>query len=208
MESELHGKRILIHTCCGPCLCGVIERVLSLGLDPTVFFFNPNIYPKEEYLLRLDSTRKVADWFNVRFIEPISDWEQQHDEWLERVGGLEEQHEGGPRCFVCYSHRLRYTARFGKTHGYDLFTTTLMMGPMKDAERILRLGEIIGKEEEGIQFLNINFRKRGGYSRSIELSKQLGLYRQNYCGCEFSLRSINIASPKEKNRYLFSTAVR
>lgn len=180
---------ILLHTCCGPCAAAIVERLILRGEDVTMFFYNPNIWPLEEYVKRLESAEKVAKYFDVKFVNPIpsNKWEQEHEKWKERVKGLEDQPEGGPRCAVCYGYRLRATARYGVDHGYDAFATTLGMGPMKPIDMINRIGEVIGKET-GISFIPENWRKKGGYPRGIELSKKLNLYRQTYCGCEYSIR--------------------
>jgi len=184
--------KILIHVCCGPCSAGLIERLKNEGHEVCVFFYNPNIYPEEEHDRRADNARQVAEHFGADFVNGVSDWKKEHEEWLSAavVKGLEKEKEGGPRCFACYAYRLKRAAEYAKQNGYcasDRFVSTLPMGPMKDLEKITKMGEEIGKEFN-VPYYTENIRKKGSYSRSGELAKELGLYRQDYCGCEFSIR--------------------
>ena len=182
--------RVLLHTCCGPCASSIVERMLERGHTVTMFFYNPNIFPRDEYMKRERSARKVAEYFGVEFIDPIDPsadgWEKAHRNWLAKVNGLESQPEGRLRCAVCFGERLAVAAAYAAAHGHDAYATSLVMGPMKDIGLINRIGDVWGKRY-GVTFISENFRKRGGYPRSIELSKTLSLYRQNYCGCEFSM---------------------
>jgi len=185
--------KILVHACCGPCVGGILERLLSEGHTLQVFYYNPNTYPKEEYVKRLQSVKKIVEYFNVPLVQGsgVNNWEKEHEEWKNDIKKLwarpEILPEGGARCWRCYSIRLKKTAQYAKKHGFDAFTSSLIMGPMKNLEKIIQLGKGIG-EGYGIRYLAENFRKKGGYTRSIELSKLLGLYRQTYCGCEYSMR--------------------
>ena len=150
----------------------------------TVFYFNPNIFPKEEYLKRLDTQKQVIEHFenvDLKFLE------YDEAEFLENVKGFELEKEGGQRCTKCFYLRLKKTAEYAKANGYDYFGTTLTVSSHKNEQVINQLGEQISSEV-GILFLYSDFKKHDGYKRSIELSKQFNLYRQNYCGCRFSLR--------------------
>lgn len=173
---------LLLHVCCGPCSTAVIER-LRPRFDLTLFFANPNLYPEEEYARRLEAARQVA----ARHKIPLVEAEDEHGAWLEQVQGLEWEPEGGARCEICFRVRLEATAREAEARGMDYFTTTLTVSPHKNAERIGQIGRraTLGRK---VVFLSEDFKKRDGFHKSVVLSKEMGLYRQNYCGCEFSLR--------------------
>lgn len=176
-------EKLLLHSCCGPCSTVVIER-LKERYDVTVFYFNPNIEPFEEYEKRKEVQKKVCQFFGVDFI----DFDYDNSGWTKFVEGLENEREGGARCTKCFFYRLERTAKFAKEHGYDLFATTLSVSPHKNSEVINAVGEEISKATE-IAFLPESFKKKDGYLRSINLSKELELYRQNYCGCHFARRN-------------------
>ena len=175
-------KKILLHICCGPCSTSVIER-LSDEYDITGFFYNPNIHPKKEYARRLESLKIVAEKTGLRLF--IGEYNTA--KWFELVKGLESEPEGGKRCEVCFAMRLKETIKFAKQNGFDLITTTLSISPRKNADMINSIGTKLANEA-GIQFLEANFKKKNGFLRSVMLSKEYGLYRQNYCGCVFSMR--------------------
>ena len=189
MNFKLERPSVLLHSCCGPCSTAVIERLLS-DYNITVFFYNPNITEKEEYELRLDAQRTVVDRFNggsMFIIDRIGLIEGTYrpDSFLCSVRGLEDEPEGGERCSVCFRLRLEETARRAKAGGYDFFATTLTVSPHKNYTLISQIGKEIA-DDYGIGFLDMDFKKKAGFQRSIELSKKFGLYRQNYCGCRFS----------------------
>ncbi|MGL6198323.1 MAG: epoxyqueuosine reductase QueH [Lachnospiraceae bacterium] len=179
-------KRLLLHSCCGPCSSYVLEY-LSEYFEITIFYYNPNIYPETEYAKRVAEQQALIDQMKPKY--PISFVAGRYDrnEFLEIAKGLEQIPEGGERCFRCYELRLKEAARQAAAGGYDYFTTTLSISPMKNAAKINEIGERVGREY-GVNHLPSDFKKRGGYQRSIELSKEYGLYRQDYCGCEFSIR--------------------
>lgn len=177
-------KKLLLHSCCGPCSTVVIERLLD-EFDVTVFYYNPNIEPKEEYEKRKAEQQKVCKKFCVPFVDADYD----NENWLAFVKGLENEKEGGARCKQCFVFRLQKTAEFAKNHGFDIFATTLSVSPHKNTAVINEVGLQIANERE-IEFLPESFKKKDGYLRSINLSKELGLYRQNYCGCHFSRRDV------------------
>jgi len=188
--SKLTKPELLLHSCCGPCSTSVIERLMP-DYKITVFYFNPCITDREEYEKRKDNQKAFIEAFNretpcvgkVKFIE--GDYRPQ--EYLERIKGLEEEPEGGKRCEVCFKHRLEETVRMAKYLEKDCFTTTLTVSPHKNYELISSIGKALG-EEHGVEFLDIDFKKKAGFQRSIQLAKKYGLYRQDYCGCEFSKR--------------------
>ena len=174
MERE---KRILLHCCCGPCSTSSIERLLNEGWLPVLFFSNSNIYPSSEFDKRYGELVKVASWYGLEVIRE----EQNHEEWLKAVEGHEADREGGERCLLCFGYNLRRAALKAKELGICHFTTTLSVSRFKNSRIIFSQGDVFEGFEE------IDFKKKNGFGRSIELSKELGLYRQNYCGCEFSL---------------------
>lgn len=177
--------RLLLHSCCGPCSSSVLEY-LTRHFDVTVFFFNPNIQPEEEYEKRLFWQRKVIDRYKgaVGLIAPPYDGGR----FAEVSRGLEALPEGGKRCENCFLLRLSETARLAKKEGFDYFTTTLTVSPHKNAELINKIG-FEQAERTGANWLPADFKKKEGYKRSIELSAEYGLYRQSYCGCLCSMQN-------------------
>ena len=176
-----HMKKLLLHICCGPCSTTVVER-LSEDYDITGFFYNPNIYPEDEYYRRLEAARASLARFDVPFVEGPYDPEA----FSNAVAGFEEEPENGARCTVCYRLRLSKAAGYGAQNGFDIIASTLTLGPQKKAAVINPIGhEVAG--EAGLTFLDGDWKKKDGFRRSIELSKEFDLYRQHYCGCEFSI---------------------
>lgn len=173
-------KKLLLHSCCGPCSTVVIER-LKDRFDVTVFYFNPNIEPREEYEKRKQEQKKVCDFWGVPFV----DGDYDNSGWRQFVAGLEAEREGGKRCEKCFVYRLKETAQTAKSQNFDIFATTLSVSPHKNSDLINSVGQMISNEV-GIEFLPESFKKKDGYLRSIQISKNLNLYRQNYCGCSFS----------------------
>ena len=177
---------LLLHACCAPCSSYCLEY-LAEYFKITVFYYNPNIYPESEYAHRVAEEKRLIASLPVKnkidFIEGRFD----PSEFYYAVKGLETAKEGGERCFTCYELRLRETARLAKEQGFDYFTTTLTISPLKNAAKLNEIGEALA-EEYGVLHLPSDFKKKEGYKRSIELSRQYSLYRQNYCGCVFSRR--------------------
>ena len=176
---------LLLHSCCGPCSSAVLET-LSEAFRLTVFYYNPNIYPEEEYRKRLsEQDRLLREMWRGQ----VPRLEAPYDPctFSAAAAGLEGAPAGGARCERCFRLRLKKTAEAAREHGFPYFTTTLSVSPHKNAQLLNRLGGEIG-EAYGVKYLFSDFKKRDGYKRSLELSEQYGLYRQNYCGCEFSLR--------------------
>ena len=183
------GKRprLLLHSCCGPCSSSVLE-LLTKYFDVTLLWYNPNLHPQEEFDRRLATQIELIEKAVLTEEVPILAESRKHEDYLRRVEGLENEPEGGRRCTECFRLRLTECARLAKQYGFEYFCTTLTVSRHKDAERINALGEELGKAF-GVAWLPSDFKKRGGELRSQRLSEQYGLYRQNYCGCEFSLRA-------------------
>lgn len=180
-ECEGTRPKLLLHSCCGPCSSSVIER-LKPHFDITVFYYNPNIEPEEEYLKRKEEQKRFLNEIKgVNFLD--CDWE--HEEFKRISKGLENLPEGGFRCHKCYNLRLEKTAIEAKKNNYDYFGTTLTVSPYKNSQVINAIGKEIS-EAVSIKYLYSDFKKKEGYKRSIELSKEYNLYRQDYCGCVFS----------------------
>ena len=175
--------KLLLHVCCGPCATAVIER-LRPDFDVHCFWYNPNIEPAAEYHRRLASMRMVAQAMHVALAEGRRDTAG----WRRAIAGWEDEPEGGQRCPICFEYRLRGAIEYARTQGIDYLAATLSVSPHKDAQLINSLGGRLA-EAAGIEFVAGDWRKQNGFQRSVTLSKQLGLYRQSYCGCLFSLRS-------------------
>ena len=185
-----HGQRreaptLFLHSCCAPCSSYVLEY-LSAFFRITVFYYNPNIYPAEEYEKRVEEQKNLIERlpsvYPIEFVEGAYDKER----FYEMARGLEQVPEGGERCFLCYELRLRETARLAAERGFDYFTTTLTISPLKNAAKLNEIGGLLGEEYQTV-WLPSDFKKKNGYKRSIELSKEYNLYRQDYCGCVFSV---------------------
>lgn len=176
--------RLLLHSCCGPCSSYVLEY-LTQYFSTTILFYNPNIQPEAEYQKRLEWQKKLITALPVQYPVTLLECEWEGGAFTEAVQGQEYEPEGGSRCTTCFRLRLNRTAELAKQLGFDYFCTTLTVSPHKDAQRINRLGYEIG-ERFGVAWLPSDFKKREGYKRSIQLSTEYGLYRQNYCGCLYS----------------------
>lgn len=184
------APKLLLHSCCAPCSSYVLEY-LSQYFKITVFYYNPNIYPEEEYWKRAREQQDFIQKFQQgsHIPDPIGFLEgaYEKEKFYGMAKGLEEAPEGGERCFLCYRLRLQEAAKQAKALGMDYFTTTLSISPLKNAEKLNQIGESLGREY-GVRYLVSDFKKRDGYKRSVELSREYGMYRQDYCGCVFSLR--------------------
>lgn len=194
LQKEQKVPKLLLHSCCAPCSSYVLEY-LSDYFEITVFYYNPNIFPENEYTKRiLEQQMLISD---MKMKHPVSFLAGNYDRerFFEIAAGLEHLKEGGDRCFKCYELRLEEAAKIAKEGEFDYFTTTLSISPMKNADKLNEIGTDIGKRY-GVAYLQSDFKKKNGYKRSIELSKIYGLYRQDYCGCEFSYRD----RQKEKGR--------
>ncbi len=176
--------RLLLHACCGPCSSAVLE-LLAQVFEIHIYYYNPNIWPAAEYHRREAELEKfIAE---THFGISVAEAEYQPADYYAAINGLEAEPERAGRCTVCYEMRMRRAAAYAKAHSFDYFTTTLSISPHKDAARINAIGEALAAEY-GVAHLPSDFKKHGGFARSLELSAQHGLYRQDYCGCEFSAR--------------------
>lgn len=175
---------LLLHSCCAPCSSYVLEY-LSRYFSITVLYYNPNIFPAEEYTYRIQEQEKLIQALPVQNKIHFIATEYQPEDFYSKVRGHEDDREGGERCFICYELRLQEAAKYAIKGGFDYFTTTLSISPMKNAAKLNEIGRQIA-EEYGIKYLFSDFKKKNGYQRSVELSKEYGLYRQNYCGCVYS----------------------
>lgn len=189
--------RLLLHSCCAPCSSYVLEY-LSDYFEITVFYYNPNIYPESEYIKRVEEQQDfisaMKGKYPVSFLEGVYDT----DTFYEMARGMESIREGGERCFRCYELRLKKTAELAVEKRFDYFTTTLSISPMKNAQKLNEIGRKLA-EEYGVRYLFSDFKKKNGYKRSIELSGEYGLYRQDYCGCVFSMRERAVAHQEEND---------
>lgn len=174
--------KLLLHCCCAPCTSGCIERLMDF-FDITFYYYNPNIDTLGEYDLRADELKKLAKKFNLKYI--IEKYNSQ--EFLDIAKGYESLPEGSERCFKCFELRLNKSAKFCKENAFEYFTTTLTISPLKNASKLNEIGEMLGAKYN-VKFLNSDFKKKGGYLRSIQMSREMDFYRQNYCGCAFSKR--------------------
>ena len=173
-------KKLLLHVCCAPCSTHVIE-VLRQNYDLTLFFYNPNVEPLNEYEQRLITAEEFAKKLNLPMI--VGDYDSI--EWHNAVKGHEHDEEGGERCEICFRYRLEKTAQLAKEKGFSIFTTTLTVSPFKNPEIINKIGKELA-EKYKIEFLEADFKKDNGYMHSIQLSKEHNLFRQHYCGCLYS----------------------
>lgn len=175
------NKKILIHACCGICSGYPISLLKEMGYEPVVYFYNPNLDTKEEYERRLEAQKVVCMYHWVDLIAE----EYRHEDFLEAVRGLENEPERGKRCDFCIKMRLQEAADKAKELGIKYFTTSLVISPHKNFAKITEIGKSL---EDGIEYIAIDFKKKDGFLKTNRLSKDLGIYRQNYCGCEFSKR--------------------
>ncbi len=178
--------KLLLHSCCAPCSSYVLEY-LSEYFEITVFYYNPNIFPESEYTKRILEQQMLIQDMKVKHPVSFLAGSYERNRFYEIAAGMEHLKEGGERCFKCYELRITEAAKVAVEGEFDYFTTTLSISPLKNAKKLNEIGKAVG-EKYGITYLQSDFKKKNGYKRSIELSKEYGLYRQDYCGCEFSFR--------------------
>ena len=182
-KPEMNDKpSLLLHVCCAPCSPYVVET-LRKDYSVTLYFYNPNIHPEEEYLKRLEELRRWAENIGA----PLIEGKYEAPKWFEAVKGLEKEPERGARCEVCFELRLSEAARTAKSLGIGVYGTVLTVSPHKDAVAINRIGEKVS-DESGVKFFVADWKKKEGFKKTTALGKNLGFYRQNYCGCVFSRR--------------------
>ncbi len=196
LEKEGRVPSLLLHSCCGPCSSYCIEY-LSNYFNITVFYYNPNIYPEEEYYTRVKEQERFINEFPAKHKVSFIEGDYDTKSFYEIAKGLEQEPEKGLRCHKCYDMRLRRTAQVAKEKGFDFFTTTLTISPMKDSQVLNEIGLKLS-EEIGINWLKSDFKKKEGYKRSTELAREYDMYRQDYCGCVYSYRDRQLQKQMQK----------
>ena len=182
-----NGKKLLLHSCCAPCAGEIMEAVAASQIDTTIYFYNPNIHPVQEYEIRKNENIRFAEKLGFDFID--ADYDK--DNWFERIKGLEDAPERGERCTVCFDMRFERSALYAHENGFDTFATTLGISRWKDLNQINTSGLKAANRYNNLEFWDFNWRKQGGSSRMLEISKQEKFYKQEYCGCVYSLRDTN-----------------
>ena len=187
LETPNKDDRLLLHSCCAPCEGEVLETLLNSKIQPTVFFYNPNIHPQEEYEIRKDENKRFCDKLGFDFID--ADYDK--DNWFERIKGLENEPERGARCTQCFDMRFERSALYAHENGFKVYGTTLGISRWKNMDQINESGNRAAQRYADIDYWDFNWRKKGGSSRMIEISKREEFYQQEYCGCVYSLRDTN-----------------
>ncbi len=180
-------QKLLLHSCCAPCAGEIMEAVAISNIETTVFFYNPNIHPQEEYEIRKDENKRFCEKLGFNFID--ADYDK--DNWFERIKGLENEPERGARCTQCFDMRFERSALYAKENGFKVYATTLGISRWKDMDQINSSGEKAANRYDEIKYWDFNWRKKGGAARMIEISKREQFYQQEYCGCVYSLRDTN-----------------
>ena len=192
-----NASRVLLHSCCAPCSGEVMEALRASGIDYTIYFYNPNIHPREEYELRKQENIRFAEKEQVPFVDADYD----PDAWFARAKGLEWEPERGARCTMCFDLRFDRTALYAHEHGFPVITSCLGLSRWKDMDQINASGARVAANYPGITYWTYNWRKLGGANRMVEISKRERFYQQEYCGCVYSLRDTNkwrVANGREK----------
>lgn len=187
LETPTASNHVLLHSCCAPCSGDVMERMANAGIKFTIFFYNPNIHPKKEYLIRKEENIRFAEKLGVPFVD--ADYDVR--DWFERVKGLEWEPERGARCTECFDMRFERTALYAHEHGFDTFTSCLGISRWKNMEQINNCGLRAAKAYPNLHYWTFNWRKKGGANRMVEIAKRERFYQQEYCGCAYSLRDTN-----------------
>ena len=178
------GDRLLLHSCCAPCSGDIMESLCEEGIDYTIYFYNPNIHPEKEYLIRKDENIRFAEKLGV----PIIDADYDKENWFDRTTGLEDEPERGIRCTVCFDMRFEKTAWYASENGFPVISSTLGISRWKNMEQINGCGERAAARYPGLTYWTFNWRKGGGSARMISVSKKEEFYQQEYCGCVYSRR--------------------
>ncbi|MDO4762919.1 MAG: epoxyqueuosine reductase QueH [Flavobacteriaceae bacterium] len=187
LELPNGGKKLLLHSCCAPCSGEVMEAIMASGIEFTIFFYNPNIHPKQEYEIRKNENIRYAEKLNI----PIIDADYDVDNWYERAKGMAHEPERGIRCTMCFDMRFERTALYAYENGFDTITSSLGISRWKDFNQINGCGHRAVAPYEGLTYWDYNWRKKGGSARMLEISKREEFYMQEYCGCAYSLRDSN-----------------
>ena len=181
------NSNLLLHSCCAPCAGEIMEALAASNIKTTVYFYNPNIHPTEEYEIRKNENKRFCDKLGFECI----DGDYDKDNWFERIKGLEDEPERGKRCTQCFDMRFERSALFAQENGFGVYATTLGISRWKDMEQINSSGLRAAKRYEDVSYWDFNWRKQGGSSRMVEISKREEFYQQEYCGCVYSLRDTN-----------------
>lgn len=193
MDGRMHlplpegNAKVLLHSCCAPCSGEVMEAMLASGMDITIFFYNPNIHPREEYDLRKEENIRFAEKMGIPFID--ADYDSTN--WFTRVKGMEWEPERGKRCTECFDMRFERTALYAHEHGFPVFTSCLGISRWKDFNQINGCGQRAADRYPDVKYWDYNWRKGGGSGRMLDISKRENFYQQEYCGCIYSLRDTN-----------------
>lgn len=177
-------KKVLLHCCCAPCSCSIIESMTQSGVELTLYFYNPNIYPREEYEHRKREVLRYAREMNIPFV----DADHEIDQWFDAIKGHEEDAERGERCDLCFEMRLGKTAAYAAAQGFKVFATSLGISRWKDLAQVNRAGEIAASAVPGLSYWAQNWRLQGGQEEMQRITREQNFYRQRYCGCLYSLR--------------------
>ena len=187
IETPNKDDKVLLHSCCAPCSSAIIECMVANGIHPTAYYYNPNIYPFEEYEIRKAEAKRFVTSQGLSFVDADYDY----DGWKEGVCGMENEPERGRRCLQCFKMRLLQTAHYASEHGFTVFTTTLASSRWKSIEQINEAGQWAAAQVDGVTFWEQNWRKGGLQERRNQLLREYGFYNQLYCGCEFSRLRLN-----------------
>lgn len=197
LELPHQASRLLLHSCCAPCSGEVMEALLASGIDFTIFFYNPNIHPVQEYELRKQENVAFAAKHNIPFVD--ADYDKEN--WFERVKGLEWEPERGKRCTACFDLRFERTALYAHEHGFPVICSSLGISRWKDMDQINDAGVRAAQRYPDLTYWTYNWRKNGGSARMYEIAKREHFYKQEYCGCVYSLRDTNAwRKQQERNR--------
>ncbi len=188
LEPPNNEKKILLHSCCAPCSGEIMEALVDSGIDFTIFFYNPNIHPREEYEIRKKENIRFAEKMNIPFIDADYD----RDNWFARIKGLEMEPERGARCTSCFDMRFERSALYAAEHGFKVFTSSLGLSRWKDMDQINGCGLRAAAHFPDITYWTFNWRKFGGSARMYDIAKREEFYKQEYCGCVYSLRDTNL----------------
>jgi len=187
IQMPCNENSLLLHSCCAPCAGEIMEAVAASEIDTTVYFYNPNIHPIEEYEIRKEENKRYCDKLGFKFID--ADYDK--DNWFERIKGLEDEPERGARCTQCFDMRFERSALYAHENNFKVFATTLGISRWKNMDQINDSGKRAAQRYNTVEYWDFNWRKDGGSSRMIEISKEENFYQQEYCGCVYSLRDTN-----------------
>ena len=187
LDTPNDSKRILMHSCCAPCAAEIMDALAASDIETTIFFYNPNIHPRDEYEIRKQENIRYAEKLGMEFVD--ADYDAKN--WFDRTKGMEDEPERGIRCTACFDMRFEVTADYAAAHGFDLISSTLGISRWKNMQQINGCGERAAARHEGMHYWTYNWRKQGGSQRMIEISKAEEFYQQEYCGCVYSLRDTN-----------------